>query len=77
LPGKEDQLTHSQTDARPAQFQLLSDLFATAASSAALGLKPAFSPTADAESYNADVSRLLEDKRFRAAFRACCEKKRE
>ncbi|KAL1408621.1 hypothetical protein Q8F55_005434 [Vanrija albida] len=59
----------------PAPFQPLPDLLATASSSSAFALKPAFSPSAAVESYNADVQRLVQLKAFRRAFKACCDKR--
>ncbi|WOO82953.1 uncharacterized protein LOC62_04G006433 [Vanrija pseudolonga] len=59
----------------PAPFQPLPDLLATASSSSAFALKPAFSPSAAVEAYNADVQRLVGLKAFRRAFKACCDKR--
>lgn len=61
----------------PAQFQPLPDLLSTAAASASFALRPAFSPAAPVEAWNADMSQLVEMKCWRRAFRACCEKKGE
>lgn len=78
LLGNETPSTDSclQSDDRTAPFQPLPDLLATAAGSEAFALKPAFSPTANAELWNPDMSRLVEHKPFRRAFRACCDRKR-
>lgn len=68
--------TNQQPGVRPAPFQPFADLLSTASGSAAFALKPAFSPNADPEQWNADMGRLVELKAFRRAFRACCDKKR-
>lgn len=62
---------------RTAPFQPLPDLLSTASSSAQWGLKPAFAPSAAVEGWNKDMARLTELPAFVAAFKACCDVKRE
>lgn len=62
---------------RSGPFQPLPDLLSTASSSAQWGLKPAFAPSAQPEAWNRDVARLAELPAFVAAFKACCDVKRE